>query len=120
MRVKGITEADLRIYLHNVNAKHGYKLIFNREPEKRGNYIHFTIRSEKSGIPGARTSWSGRNMVSASWHSHGYLFDEIWEHSPNAIIYSGNMKMTNKEDNWQDRNIGSMINPVMFSQTSIL
>lgn len=120
MKLKGITIPQLTDCLHSVNNERGYKLIFNRHPEINGAYIHFTIRSERSKIPGARTSWKGTNMISASWHAHGYLFDKIWDINPDATIYSGSLKMTSKRDNWQDTRVGSIFNPVMFSQTSIL
>jgi hypothetical protein len=121
MKVKGILIDQLTSCIENVNSKHGYKLIYNRYPERKGNYLHFTIRSEKSGIPGARTSHSGRNMVSASWHAHGYLFDEILNLNEDAIIKVGNNHTIDQNGgNWIDRNIGSLMNPVKFSQTSIL
>lgn len=105
--------------LERVNQQHGYKLEFNRF-EKRGNWIHFTIQSEKSGIPGARTSHSGRNLVSASWHAHGYLFDEIFKIEPDAVIWSAGEKITREHGNWQDKNIGSIMQPCYYSETSIL
>lgn len=120
MKVKGITIEQLNDCLNKVNKDHGYKLIYNRHPERQGNFIVFTIRSEKSGIAGARTSHSGRNMPSASWHAHGYLFDNIWDINPQARIDTGGTKMTNRSFNWQDRNIGSMMQPCMFSSTSLL
>lgn len=120
MRVKGITIAQLNECLAKVNKDKGYRLIYNQEPYMKGKYIHFTIRSEKSGIAGSRYSHSGRRLVSASWHSHGYLFDNIYDINEDAIIYAGTLKMTSREDNWQDRNIGSLFSPMYFSETSIL
>lgn len=120
MRVKGITIQQLELCLEQVNQERGYKLIWNRRPVIEGHYIHFTIRSEKSKIPGARTSYNGRNMTSASWHAHGYLFDKIWDINPEAVIYSGGRKMLGKSYNWQDYNIGSIMFPKFFSETSIL
>lgn len=105
--------------MENVNNKHGYKLILNRD-EIKGKWYHFTIRSEKSGIAGSRTSWSGRNMVSASWHAHGYLFDEIFNIEPDSKVISMGKEITREKGNWQDRNIGSMVSPCCFSETSIL
>lgn len=105
--------------MENVNSEHGYKLILNRD-EMQGKWYHFTIRSEKSGIAGARTSYSGRNMVSASWHAHGFLFDEIFKIEPSAKVVSLGKEITRENGNWQDKNIGSMYNPCYFSETSIL
>lgn len=103
----------------NVNKKHGYKIILNRD-EIKGKYFHFTIKSEKSGISGSRTSHSGRKLISASWHAHGYLFDEIFKIDKKAVIHSLEMKIDISQGNWQDRNIGSNFHPMYFSETSIL
>jgi hypothetical protein len=105
--------------IEKINNDHGYKIILNKD-EIQGKWFYFTIRSEVSGIPGARNSCSGRKLVSASWHSHGYLFDEIFEIEPDALIYSGGEKITKQYGNWQDRNIGSHYQPCYFSETSIL
>ena len=120
MRVKGISENQLNTCLNKVNKEQGYELIYNREPEKKGNFLHFTIKSKKSGISGARYSASGRKLINASWHAHGYLFDAILELNPNSIIYSGTNKITFENGNWQDWNCGSMFEPCYMSETSIL
>lgn len=104
--------------LNNVNQKHGYKLEFDRF-EKQGKYYFFTIKT-KSGIPGARVSPSGRNLAKASWHAHGYIFDEIFNIEPEAIIYSAGNKITKDQGNWVDVNIGSVAYPCYYSQVSIL
>ncbi len=119
MKVKGISKEELTECIENVNYKYGYKIIYNREPEKIGNYLNFTIRSEKSGIPGSRFSWSGRRTVSASWHAHGHLFDMILERCPDAIIWATRKKITKDGGNWQDWRCGSRLHPVMMSETSI-
>ena len=120
MKVKGLTVDQLSKSIETINKKHGYKIVFNRYPERIGNYLHFTIKSESSKIPGARISSSGRNLISASWHAHGYLFNEIFNINKEAIIHSGTQKITIDEGNWIDRNIGSIIYPCYFSETSIL
>jgi hypothetical protein len=119
MKAKKVTMHDLWQALQNTNDKHGYKLIFNREPERKGNFLHFTIRSERSGIPGARTSYSGRNLVSASWHAHGYFFEEILRIAPEAEIRTFNATITADGGNWQDFNCGSMMCPAYASELSI-
>lgn len=110
--------SNLTQALEAVNTKHGYKLSFDRL-ETKGKYIFFTLKTA-SKIPGARVSWSGRNLPKASWHAHGYLFDEIFNLDSTAIIYSGEQKITKMQGNWIDRNIGSHFAPCMYSQTSIL
>ena len=105
--------------INEINARFNYKIELNRD-DQQGKWFHFTIKSEKSGIPGSRYSWSGRKLVSASWHAHGHLFDEIFKEDPNAIIWSAGNKITIESGNWQDKNIGSYFCPVYFSETSIL
>lgn len=105
--------------IQTVNNRHGYDLIFNRY-DINGKYVHFTIRSRKSGISGARTSHSGRNLPSASWHAHGFLFEEIFRIEPTAVIWSLGQKITADSGNWIDRNVGSMMCPCYFSELSIL
>lgn len=108
MKIKGITIQQLESCLDQMNKEYDYNIIWGKLPVMKGNYIHFTIRSAKSKIPGSKYSYSGRYLISASWHAHGYLFDKIYDINPNAIIYSGRMKMVNRSDNWQDYNIGSI------------
>lgn len=135
MKVKNIAISELAQSIKNVNRDRDYKLIFNREPEFKGKWLHFTIRSETSGIPGSRTSASGINMTSASWHAHGYLFDEILKRNPEALIntmvseiyteklhtvgtpYEGGVWIVG---NWVDYPIGSNFAPVNASEVSIL
>jgi hypothetical protein len=111
------TQQTVETAIERVNLEHGYKIELNRADQK-GKHFHFTIKS-KSGIPGARLSATGRNLAAASWHAHGYVMEEIFKIEPEAVIYS----MGNRIEpgfSWEDRNIGSILNPVNYSQTSIL
>jgi hypothetical protein len=104
--------------LENVNQAQGYELEFNRF-DRTGKYVNFTLKTA-SKIPGARVSWSGRNLAKASWHAHGYLFDEIFKIEPEAVIISLGKKITINDGNWEDMQIGSLASPCYMSQTSIL
>lgn len=120
MRVKGITVLELNYATSKVNRKYNNNIIFNRTPEQNGNYIVFTLKCRDSKEPGHRlhiNTWGGkdRHGISACWHVHGDLFDAIWDINPDAIICTGSLRMESKEDNWQNRNIGSRAHPVMFS-----
>ena len=120
MKVSNITPAHLRAILNFTNAKYDYQLVFNREPEYVGKWVHFTIRSEASKIRGASRSWTGRNSPSASWHAHGHLFQEIIDFDSTAVIKTAKATIDVHGGNWQDYNIGSMMNPMMASEASIL
>jgi hypothetical protein len=112
------SEETLRESLNEVNTRWGYKIEFNRF-ERIGRWVFFTLKT-RSGIPGSRLSGSGRKGPWVSWHAHGYLFEQILVQEENTVIWSGGKRITAKGGNWEDRNIGSMVSPLMFSQTSIL
>ena len=47
---------------------------------------------------------------------HGNFFEKLFEISPEAIIYSSWAgKITNHSGNWQDKNIGGIMNPMYYS-----
>jgi hypothetical protein len=104
--------------IENVNKKQGYQIELNRN-DQTGKWFNFTLKS-KSGVSGSRYSGSGRKLACASWHAHGYVFDAIFEIEPKAVILSLGEKITIDGGNWQDKNVGSMVAPCYFSQTSIL
>jgi len=112
------TKSQVQQAIDNVNKKHGYKIEFNRA-DQSGKWFNFTIKS-KSGIPGARISHSGRNLACASWHAHGYLFDELLEINPDAVIHSNGLRIDSNGGNWIDKNVGSTCSPAYFSELSIL
>ncbi len=119
MKVSNITPAQLDAILCFTNVKHDYRLEFNRSPEYIGKWVHFTIKSKVSKIRGARTSWTGRNTPSASWHAHGHLFEEILAFEATAVIKTAAATIDINGGNWQDYQIGSMMCPVMASEVSI-
>lgn len=112
------TRFEVLTALETVNKTYGYSLSFDTDVYK-GKYFHFTLKTP-SKVPGSRTSHSGRNLPKASWHAHGYLFDELFKINPFAIVWSAGNKITAESGNWQDQNIGSRMSPIMYSQTSIL
>ena len=101
-----------------VNNREGYQISLNRA-DQSGKWFNFTLKSP-SKVAGARISATGRNLPKASWHAHGYIFEEIFELNPDAVIWSGGNKIDANEGNWQDRNVGSIYRPCYFSETSIL
>lgn len=113
------TQQQVEQAIRNVNEKFGYKLEINNSKMLSRNVLQFTIRSEKSGIPGSRHSYSGRKLVSASWHAHGYVMDEIFKLNPDCYISAMGKKLT-KGFRWEDSNVGSIMNPVYFSELSIM
>lgn len=78
--------------------------------------VQFTLTVNDSRAPGGRISHSGRRVKAACWHVHGKFFDHLWTINPEAVIDAGTLRMHGPRDNWQDRNIGSMFSPMMYSE----
>jgi hypothetical protein len=78
--------------------------------------VNFTLRVKSSSGPGAKIGYSGRKTISACWHVHGYFFEYLFLSYPGIYIISQGKKMTSNSDNWQDQNIGSIMQPLYFSE----
>lgn len=122
MIAKNTTIQDLYKTLENVNKKYDGNVIFNREPEPYGRQIRFTLRVKNSREPGHRIGFcltslgNHRRLVSACWHVHGNFFEELFEICPEAIIKTNGKDISIYGGNWEDRNIGSMMEPMYFSE----
>lgn len=112
------TRQTVETAIKRVNRKYGYQLSLKRA-DQNGKWFNFTLKSP-SKVAGSRVSYSGRNLPAASWHAHGYVFDEIFKQDETAVIHSLNKIITAYYGNWKDSNIGSIMYPKYFSETSIL
>lgn len=87
-----------------------------------GRRFKFRLTAKSYDKPGWRRSYSGRRMKFACWHVHGEFFDILLDMVPEAEIRSLDLKIHNlpmamgRMNNWQDRNIGSQMQPMMFSE----
>jgi hypothetical protein len=113
------TISELNQALKVINAKYAGNISFNRIEQKTAGRVIFTLQA-KSGQPGARYSFSGRRLPKASWHVHGEFFDALFSIRPTIFVRSLGKKIDVNNGNWEDKEIGSMMQPKKFSQTSIL
>ena len=109
--------------LNAVNNIYDDNIEFNRYPEWIGKQIRFTLRVKDSHGKGARLGFyqnpntgNRRHLVSACWHVHGNFFEQLFKIAPDAEIIAGNKTITKNFGNWEDRNIGSMMSPLYFSE----
>ena len=102
--------------LKTINSKYDNNIRFKVIKDISSKRVQFTITVNDSKGPGARRSAEGRRIAAACWHVHGELFDSLWAQDPDTLIIAGPLRMTGWQDNWQDRNIGSMYQPLMHSQ----
>lgn len=119
------SKSQVQAAIDIVNSDYGYKLRIKDDRQLSKNYYQFTITSD-SKIPGARMAASGRNLAAASWHAHGYLFDQLLHINPQAVIKTAFAEVYVGDGcrgivgNWQDVQVGSMFAPAMMSELSIL
>ena len=120
MKATHCTLQELNQALEAVNEKYGDNVIWNREPSSGS--LHFTLRVKDSHGKGARLGFPScdtgnqRHLVNACWHVHGEFFDALFAINPDAIIRSNGQKITAEYGNWQDRDIGSLMQPLYFSE----
>ena len=119
MKIKGITENDLRAALNDASTElYADNLQFNREPEREGNFLHFTLRVKNSHEPGAaRASTSNRRLVAACWHAHRDVMRAIFRRAPDALLvtalarYEGTAGFEHEFPHTGTQNAGSIMQP---------
>jgi hypothetical protein len=116
MYAKNVSIKNVQDALAKTNEKYDNNIIFNRL-ESTGRGVKFTLTVRNSKKAGARRGISGRRIAAACWHVHGDLFDALINIQPEVIIRTSSTHHIDKDGgNWQDRNIGSMMQPMMFSK----
>ena len=125
MRVTGTTEQELRNTLAQINRDfYDGNIAFKRlEPTgpTRKSFI-FTLTVNDSRKPGARRGFQRKKdgeryrLAAACWHAHGNFFEELFERSPNAVITSMGRKIDANQGNWEDKQVGSLYDPVYHSK----
>lgn len=106
-------------YDYNIGLRWGYD---TKPTNKKGTSFNIRLVAKSYGNPGYRRTFSGKRNQSACWHVCGDFFDAILDLDPGAIIYSGHLKIYEDRhghgrlNNWQDWNIGSLMQPLYFSE----
>ena len=113
---------QLETALNDINAKFDGNIIFNRLEQKTAKTNIFTLKVKDSKKAGHRLGYqrnkdgNRRKLINACWHVHGEFFDALFDIDENIFIWSGKSKITKDFGNWQDRNIGSIMYPLYFSE----
>jgi len=115
MEFRNVSEIELKEALRLLNAEYKGNITFNRFDIER-SLIRATLRVIDSKKVGSRLSYSGRRLTSACWHVHGRFFEIVLKINPNAKITTSFARIDKNGGNWEDKDIGSMINPLMFSE----
>jgi hypothetical protein len=112
--IRNVVEWQIKEALERTNKGFNGNVIFNRFEPKGKNFV-VTLKVKSSKGYGARTGFTGRAMTSACWHVYGMFYQHIFEIFPGAVIVSNGEKITQCHGNWIDRNIGSIVQPLMYS-----
>ena len=125
MKARNVSVMEMQLAMHNLNKRYADNVIFNRF-DTGGKVINFTLKVKDSSGPGARvhadhfgaTKKDFRRSTSACWHVHGHFFEALLAVNPGAVVISmGTARIDIDGGNWQDRNIGSMAYPLMYSES---
>ena len=118
MYIVGATLDDINNALAKTNEQYNNNICYNHFPElvcttREGKpKYRLTLRVKNSKGEGARRGYTGRRLISACWHVHGTFFDNL--PPTTTIITAGGT--THPGTEWQDRNIGSILHPLFFSE----
>lgn len=118
MIARNVKILDMYKALEHVNKQYDDNVEFENIVSK-GRGVSFRLRVKSSRGPGHRRGFTGRRLINACWHVHGNFFAWLLEVNPEAKVVSRGManKIIDRYGgNWQDRNIGSVMVPLMFSE----
>ena len=117
MIARNCTMGDMERALDSINDKYQGNVEWKTLTQK-GKNIDFTLKVRDSHKPGHRRGFQGQRSVAACWHVHGDFFDALIKLNPQAEIVSRSVSTVINRfgGNWQDKNIGSMMNPLLFSE----
>ena len=118
MKIQGLTTCDLYNIVTRVSSEsYDLGVIFAREPEWRGRWLHFTLRTVNGSSQGARRTNSGRKLAKACWHAHRDVMRAIFDAFPDAELVTM-LAVYNGADNFNalfqetgKYNLGSTANP---------
>jgi len=114
MKIK-TREEVLKKALAYVNEKFsGNVVVTSIKTEGKWYRVRLSVKDSKG--PGARRGFTGRRIPRACWHVHGHFLDKIFELDPAAVVYTLGKKYEADNWKWEDRNIGSITQPLYFSE----
>ncbi len=87
MKLANVTACQLRMIVSVVSDEsYAGELIFEREPEGNGKWVHFTLRTVNGKSPGARRTHTGRRLAKACWHAHRDVMQLLFDTHPDAVL----------------------------------
>lgn len=116
MIAKHTNEEQLENALARVNLRYENNITWKQQPKLEGSHYRFTLKAKESDKKGGRKSPTGRKIGNAAcWHVHGDFFDSLFRTNQEAVVVAQGRDITVSSGNWEDKNIGSMNEPFMYS-----
>jgi hypothetical protein len=116
MIFKNCTKNQMIQALAKVNERYANNIRFKQGPDAVGRRLRATLTVVSSRTPGGRRSHTGRRIAAACWHVHGWFFEALFCIEPKTVIESYGNRIDAYGGNWQDRNIGSIMYPMNYSE----
>ena len=124
MIISNVSGENLSETLSIVSKQYDNNVIWNNYERlnTKGTRFRVTLRVVDTHGKGARLGQSltsrgnRRHIINACWHVHGHFFESLLKINPNAVIKTGMATITKQGGNWTDTNIGSMMEPLMYSE----
>ena len=127
MYIKGIDSQSLQFALHRVNNRFKDSWI---EPDyvvstKFGVKVKLRVQTSKSTFHRLGQSFTSlgnrRKLACLCWHGFGHVFREVFKINPHAVVRTAQITYRGGGDfnlryGSSDRNIGSMMNPLYYSE----
>ena len=109
---KQISKKERKAAIKKVHEEYGsYKA-------ERGLPKFVTVHKNSKGS-GAKLGFTGRRTILACWHAHGHFFEALLNIAPHAVITVATYKITIDGGNWIDKQIGSIMQPLYYSEACL-
>jgi hypothetical protein len=121
MNIFRATHKEICDALDIVNKRYDNNIIFRRF-ESKGKMFIVLLKAVSVQKAGHRLGFhyncdgTRRKLALACWHVHGDFFDALFNINPNIYVRVSTHKITVNEGNWYDRNVGSVVDPMKFSE----
>ena len=121
MKLKGLTIDQLSTLVARISRdQYSENIIFKRDPDQVGNFLHFTLTVINSAGPGAKRSPRGRRIAALCWHGHRDIMRAIFNAFPDSLLitalarYEGQKGFEHNFPKTGFTNIGSIAEPFAF------
>lgn len=127
MKISNTTESEIRTALEKINVKYENNVIIDKitPANKKNTAFNVKLKVANSRGKGSRIGFSTnkdgskRRLASACFHAFGYFIMALREINSDVVIHSNGKKIDRDStmiDIWEDRNIGSMMQPLYYSE----